>query len=87
MLLGGYLGETGVWSPTVGFVVEWLVGSSSSTTFVGEGAQIKDSAGNENLVMAFDGIKWIVTIGWQFTQLVTSYIRWRSRLCWSEYSL
>ena len=32
--------------------------------FVGEAAQIKDSAGNEDLVMAFDGIKWIVTVGW-----------------------
>lgn len=65
MLLGGYLGETGVWSPMVGFVVGmagWVF--IIYYIFVGEAAQIKDSAGNENLVMAFDGIKWIVTIGW-----------------------
>ena len=65
MLLGGYFGETGVLSPMVGFVVGmagWVF--IIYYIFVGEAAQIKDSAGNENLVMAFDGIKWIVTIGW-----------------------
>ena len=65
MLLGGYLGETGVVSELVGFVVGmagWVF--IIYYIFVGEAAQIKDSAGNENLVMAFDGIKWIVTIGW-----------------------
>ena len=65
MLVGGYLGEAGVWTPMMGFVVGmvgWLY--IIYYIFVGEAAQIKDSAGNENLVMAFDGIKWIVTIGW-----------------------
>ena len=65
MLLGGYFGETGVLSPMMGFVVGmlgWVF--IIYYIFVGEAAQIKDSAGNENLVMAFDGIKWIVTIGW-----------------------
>ena len=65
MLLGGYFGETGVLSPMVGFVVGmagWIF--IIYYIFVGEAAQIKDSAGNENLVIAFDGIKWIVTIGW-----------------------
>jgi bacteriorhodopsin len=67
MLLGGYLGETGGFgvSPMLGFVVGmagWVF--IIYYIFVGEAAQIKDSAGNENLVMAFDGIKWIVTIGW-----------------------
>ena len=65
MLLGGYAGETGMLSPLVGFIVGmvgWLY--IIYYIFVGEAAQIKDSAGNENLVMAFDGIKWIVTIGW-----------------------
>ena len=65
MLLGGYAGETGMLTPLVGFVVGmagWVF--IIYYIFVGEAAQIKDSAGNENLVMAFDGIKWIVTIGW-----------------------
>ena len=65
MLLGGYFGETGVLSPMVGFVVGmagWIF--IIYYIFVGEAAQIKDSAGNENLVLAFDGIKWIVTVGW-----------------------
>ena len=65
MLLGGYFGETGVMSPMMGFVVGmagWIF--IIYYIFVGEAAQIKDSAGNENLVLAFDGIKWIVTIGW-----------------------
>ena len=65
MLLGGYAGETGMLSPMVGFVIGmagWIF--IIYYIFVGEAAQIKDSAGNENLVMAFDGIKWIVTIGW-----------------------
>ena len=67
MLLGGYAGETGMLgvTPLVGFVVGmagWVF--IIYYIFVGEAAQIKDSAGNENLVMAFDGIKWIVTVGW-----------------------
>ena len=65
MLLGGYFGETGMLSPMVGFIVGmagWVF--IIYYIFVGEAAQIKDSAGNENLVMAFDGIKWIVTVGW-----------------------
>ena len=65
MLLGGYFGETGVLDATVGCVIGmagWIF--IIYYIFVGEAAQIKDSAGNENLVMAFDGIKWIVTIGW-----------------------
>ena len=65
MLLGGYAGETGMLTPMVGFIVGmagWVF--IIYYIFVGEAAQIKDSAGNENLVMAFDGIKWIVTVGW-----------------------
>ena len=65
MLLGGYLGETGALSEMVGFIIGmagWVF--IIYYIFVGEAAQIKDSAGNENLVMAFYGIKRIVTIGW-----------------------
>ena len=75
MLLGGYFGETGVLSPMVGFVVGmagWIF--IIYYIFVGEAAQIKDSAGNENLVLAFDGIKWIVTIGWAIYPIGSSWV-------------
>ena len=65
MLLGGYLGEAGVIDATVGFVVGmlgWIF--IIYYVFAGEAAQIKDAAGNENLTFAFNGIKWIVTVGW-----------------------
>ena len=65
MLIFGYLGETGLMDATVAFVpamagwlyIIWYV-------FAGEAAKIKDAAGNEALSFAFNGIKWIVTIGW-----------------------
>ena len=65
MLLGGYLGEAGIIDATVGFVVGmlgWIF--IIYYVFAGEAAQIKDAAGNENLAFAFNGIKWIVTVGW-----------------------
>ena len=65
MLLGGYLGEAGIIDATVGFVVGmlgWIF--IIYYVFAGEAAQIKDAAGNENLTFAFNGIKWIVTVGW-----------------------
>tara|TARA_E500000081_G_scaffold58768_1_gene61486 strand:- start:7 stop:714 length:708 start_codon:yes stop_codon:yes gene_type:complete len=65
MLIFGYLGEAGLMDATVAFVpamagwlyIIWYV-------FAGEAAKIKDAAGNEALSFAFNGIKWIVTIGW-----------------------
>ena len=67
MLIGGYMGESGLMgvTPMVGFVVGmigwvyviWLI-------WAGDAAAAKDAAGNENLSMAFDGIKYIVTVGW-----------------------
>ena len=65
MLIGGFLGEAGIIDPTVGFVVGmlgWIF--IIYYVFAGEAAQIKDAAGNENLSFAFNGIKWIVTVGW-----------------------
>ena len=67
MLIGGYMGESGLMgvTPMVGFVVGmigwvyviWLI-------WAGDAAAAEDAAGNENLSMAFDGIKYIVTVGW-----------------------
>ena len=65
MLLGGYAGEVGYLDATVGFVIGmagWIF--IIYYVFAGEAAQIKDAAGNENLSLAFNGIKWIVTVGW-----------------------
>ena len=65
MLIGGYLGEADHIDVTVGFIIGmvgwvyviWLI-------WAGDAAQAKEAAGNENLSMAFDGIKYIVTVGW-----------------------
>ena len=65
MLIGGYMGESGHLDATVGFVVGmvgwayviWLI-------WAGDAAQAANGAKNENLAMAFNGIKWIVTVGW-----------------------
>ena len=65
MLVGGYMGESGHLDATVGFIVGmvgwvyviWLI-------WAGDAAQAANGAKNENLAMAFNGIKWIVTVGW-----------------------
>ena len=65
MLIGGYMGESGHLDATVGFVIGmvgwvyviWLI-------WAGDAAQAANGAKNENLAMAFNGIKWIVTVGW-----------------------
>ena len=65
MLIGGYMGESGHLDATVGFIVGmvgwvyviWLI-------WAGDAAQAANGAKNENLAMAFNGIKWIVTVGW-----------------------
>ena len=68
MLLGGYMGEAGMLgenSAEVGFgigivgwaYVIWLI-------WAGDAAKAAAAAKNENLAMAFNGIKWIVTVGW-----------------------
>ena len=65
MLIFGYLGEAGLMDVTVAFVVAmagWIY--IIYYVFAGEAAKIKDAAGNESLSFAFNGIKWIVTVGW-----------------------
>jgi len=67
MLVGGYMGESGAMGVdvTTGFIIGmigwayviWLI-------WAGDAAQAAAGAKNENLAMAFNGIKWIVTVGW-----------------------
>ena len=65
MLIGGYMGEAGHVSHMTGFIIGmvgwiyviWLI-------WAGDAAQAAAGAKNENLAMAFNGIKWIVTVGW-----------------------
>ncbi|MEC7609092.1 MAG: bacteriorhodopsin-like [Verrucomicrobiota bacterium] len=67
MLLGGYLGETGVLgvSETAGFVVGmagWLY--IIYEIFKGEASQLNENSGNVASQNAFKTIRLIVTIGW-----------------------
>ena len=65
MLVGGYLGETGLWAPSVGFAVgmiAWIY--IIYEIFLGETAAANASSGNSASQSAFTTIKWIVTVGW-----------------------
>ena len=65
MLVGGYLGETGLWAPSVGFAVgmiAWVY--IIYEIFLGETAAANASSGNSASQRAFNTIKWIVTVGW-----------------------
>ncbi len=65
MLVGGYLGETGLWQPSVGFAVgmiAWVY--IIYEIFLGETAAANASSGNSASQSAFNTIKWIVTVGW-----------------------
>ena len=65
MLVGGYLGETGLWAPSVGFAVgmiAWIY--IIYEIFLGETAAAIASSGNAASQSAFNTIKWIVTVGW-----------------------
>jgi bacteriorhodopsin len=65
MLVGGYLGETGLWAPSVGFAVgmiAWVY--IIYEIFLGETAAANASSGNAASQSAFNTIKWIVTVGW-----------------------
>ena len=67
MLVGGYLGEAelmGV-SHEVGFVIGmigWVY--VIYLIWIGDAAKAANDAKNENLSFAFNGIKYIVTVGW-----------------------
>ena len=65
MLVGGYLGETGLWAPSVGFAVgmiAWVY--IIYEIFLGETAAANSASGNAARQSAFNTIKWIVTVGW-----------------------
>ena len=65
MLVGGYLGETGLWAPSVGFAVgmiAWIY--IIYEIFLDETAAANASSGNSASQSAFNTIKWIVTVGW-----------------------
>jgi bacteriorhodopsin len=65
MLVGGYLGETGLWAPSVGFAVgmiAWVY--IIYEIFLGETAAANASSGNAASQSAFNTSKWIVTVGW-----------------------
>ena len=65
MLVGGYLGETGLWTSSVGFAVgmiAWVY--IIYEIFLGETAAANAASGNSASQSAFNTIKWIVTVGW-----------------------
>jgi bacteriorhodopsin len=65
MLVGGYLGETGLWTPAVGYAVgmiAWVY--IIYEIFLGETAAANAASGNSASQSAFNTIKWIVTVGW-----------------------
>ena len=66
MLIGGFLGESGmILSPTVGFVVGmagWIY--ILYEIFAGEAAQANTSSNSEAQKSAFNAMKWIVSVGW-----------------------
>ena len=65
MLLGGYLGETAVISPTIGFVVGmagWIY--IIYLIFAGEANQVSEGSGNAASQSAFKTLRLIVTVGW-----------------------
>ena len=81
MLVGGYLGETGLWAPSVGFAVgmiAWVY--IIYEIFLGEIAAANASSGNSASQSAFNTIKWIVTVGWAYTRLVTRLVTSQAEL-------
>lgn len=65
MILFGFLGETGRMNRNVAFTlgfVMWLY--IIYEIFFGTGAKIEDKTTNKNVKLAFNVMKWIVTVGW-----------------------
>lgn len=65
MILFGFLGETGQIDRNLGFIigtVAWLY--ILYEVFYGDAATYKEESEDESVKMAFDALKWIITIGW-----------------------
>ena len=65
MLLAGYLGETGMIQPFLGFVIgvaAWIY--ILFEIFSGEAGKLAAKSGNKALVTCFGAMRMIVTIGW-----------------------
>jgi len=65
MILFGFLGETGRISRPVGFVcgmVAWVY--ILYEVFFGQGAKLKNESDNPSVKLAYNSMKWIVTVGW-----------------------
>jgi bacteriorhodopsin len=65
MLVGGYLGEIGVISASLGFIIGmagWLY--ILYEVFAGKASQISAASGNEASQTAFNALRMIVSVGW-----------------------
>lgn len=65
MLMAGFLGETGIINRMLGFVIgtaAWLY--VLYEIMFGEAARLKDETTDESVKLAFDSLKYIVSIGW-----------------------
>lgn len=65
MILFGFLGETGRIPKSVGFgigMVAW--GYIVYEVFFGTGAKFEQESKDESVKMAFNAMRWIVTVGW-----------------------
>ena len=65
MLVAGYLGETGMIQPFLGFVIgvaAWIY--ILFEIFSGEAGKVVSKSGNKSLATAFGALRMIVTVGW-----------------------
>ena len=65
MVIGGYLGETGIINATLGFVIGmagWIF--ILYEIFAGEASKVSAESAPESVQTAFNTMRWIVTIGW-----------------------
>jgi len=65
MIVFGFLGETNIINRTLGFIIgmiAWLY--ILYEIFYGEAAKYKDKTNDKSVKLAFEALKWIVSIGW-----------------------
>ena len=65
MIVFGFLGETNIINRTLGFIIgmiAWLY--ILYEIFYGEAAKYKDQTNDKSVKLAFEALKWIVSIGW-----------------------